>query len=185
MNKQEILDAMRNEYGAWLAALEQAPEERMTEPDAVGHWTIKDVVAHIASGHRWLAAQLDAAAHRQLPTAQDCFGQDAAPPPQYDIANNQDRNDWNYARHKDWPLEAVMEEAGFAYDWLERMIEALPDAAFEATYTIADYDNINHVRPATDDDTFRFPLWRLLYNATAEHYPDHVRDLQEWLARDA
>ncbi len=55
------------------------------------------------------------------------------------------------------------------------MIEELPDSAFGTIYTIADYDNINHVRPATDDDGFRFPLWSLLYNGTAEHYPDHVR----------
>ena len=184
MNKQEVLDAIRDGYGAWLAVMERVPDERMTEPDAVGYWTLKDVIAHIASGHRWLAAQLDAAAHRQLPTAQKCFGQDEAPPPAFNIASNQDRNDWNYARHKDWPLDAVLQEADFAYGWLVQEIEELPEAAFEATYTIAGYANINHVRPATDGDTFRFPLWRLLYNGTAEHYPAHVIDVREWLAQN-
>ena len=122
----------------------------MTEPDAVGNWTMKDVIAHIAADHRWLAAQLDAATHRQLPTARDCFGQDDAPPPGINIGHNQDRNDWNYARHRVWTLDAVLDEASFAYSWLLQMIEALPDAALGTIYTIADYDNINHVRPATD-----------------------------------
>lgn len=182
MNKHEILAAMRDGYAEWLAVLERVPEGRMTEPDAVGYWSVKDAIAHIASGHRWLAAQLDAAAHRLLPTSRECFGQDDAPPPELNIANNQHRNDWNYERHKTWSLDAVLQEADFAYGWLDRMIEELPEAAFEATYTIADYANINHVRPATVDDTFRFPLWRLLYNGTAEHYPAHIRDIEEWRA---
>jgi hypothetical protein len=184
MTKQEILDALRSGYAEWLAALDAVPNERMSEPDAVGTWTLKDVVAHIASGHRWLAAQLDAAAHRQLPTATACFGQDEAPPPEINIANNQQRNEWNYERYRNWPLEAVQQEAEFAFGWLVRMIEELPEPAFEANYTIADYDNINHVRPATDVDSFRFPLWRLLYNGTAEHYPAHVRDVRGWLGKD-
>jgi hypothetical protein len=185
MNGNEVVEAMQNGYAGWLAVLERAPEERMTENNAVGHWSVKDILAHIAAGHRWLAAQLDATAHRQMPTAQECFGQNEAPPCEYNIANHQDRNDWTYARHKDWPLAAVIEEADFAYTWLVRMIAVLPESAFDAAHTIAEYSNINRVRPATGDDTFRFPLWRLLYNGTAEHYPFHVKDIDDWLSRDA
>ncbi|MEZ4568961.1 MAG: maleylpyruvate isomerase N-terminal domain-containing protein [Thermomicrobiales bacterium] len=185
MNKQEILAAARDGYTEWLAVVKRVPEDKMTEPGAAGHWTVKDVIAHIASGHRWLAAQLEAAAHRQLPTAAECFGQDDPPPPDVSIADNQDRNDWNYQRYRDWSLDAVLQEARFTYDWLLQQIEALPDPAFDAIYTIAEYDNINHVRPAAEDDEFRFPLWRLLYNGTAEHYPAHIRDLNDWLDRES
>ncbi len=184
MTKEEILDAMRAGYSEWLAELESVPDGCMTEPNAVGTWTIKDVVAHIASEHRWLTAQLEAAAHRQLPAAMACYGQDTSPPLDVNIANNQERNEWNYARHRDWPLDNVLAEAEFAFNWLLRMIEELPETAFEAAYTTANYDNINHVRPAAPGDGFRFPLWRLLYNGTAEHYPAHVQDVRDWLNRD-
>ena len=181
MKKQGLLTAIGEGYSHWIDVLAGISPERMVEPNAVGDWSVKDVVAHIAADHRWLAAQIEAATKGRRPTANACFGQDDPPPPEYDIANNQDRNDWNVLRHRDWTLEAVTGEAGFAYGWLLEMIEELPESDLTATYTIASYDNINHVRPANDDDDFRFPLWSLISNYTIEHYPSHVRDVQNWL----
>ena len=181
MRKQQLLEAIATGYTGWTDVLARISPERMVEPDTIGDWSVKDVIAHIAADHRWLAAQLDADMQGRLPAASACFGQNDPPPPEYDIADNQDRNDWNVLRHRDWTLEAVTGEAGFAYGWLLETIEALPEAQLTVTYTIANYDNINHLRPATDDDDFRFPLWSLISNYTIEHYPSHVRDVQNWL----
>jgi hypothetical protein len=181
VSKQQVIEGMQDGYGAWLAALARVPLNRMTEPGAVGTWTLKDVIAHIASGHRWLAGQLEADARRELPTAPACLGQEIPPPPEVDMTDNQQRNEWYYEQYRAWPLEDVQREAVLAFDWLTRVIEALPESTFSAIYTIADYSNMGHVRRASDDDDFRFPLWSLIHNATWEHYPAHIRDLQAWL----
>lgn len=181
LSKQQVLDGMWEGYAAWLAALDGVPDERMTELNTLSEWSIKDVIAHIASGHRWLAGQLEADARGELPTALACLGQEQSPPPQIDMTDNQQRNDWYYDRYREWPLDAVQREADFAFDWATRVIEELRESTFSASYTIAAYANMGHVRPVTDDDDFRFPLWSLIHNATWEHYPAHIRDLETWL----
>ena len=184
MRKQQLLEAIATGYTDWTDVLARISPERMVEPNAIGDWSVKDIVAHIAADHRWLAAQIEAAIAGRLPTASACFDQNESPPPEYDIADNQDRNDWNVLRHRDWTLVEVTKEASFVYGWLLGTIGALPEADLTATYTIAGYDNINHLRPATEDDSFQFPLLGLISNYTIEHYPSHVRDVDSWLDRD-
>lgn len=180
MNKRQLLEQMQAGYAEWLALLDTIPPERISEPGAVGHWTVKDIIAHIAAEHRWLAAQLDAAAHRQRPPEQRPTGASERRQAETSIAHDQDRKEWNYERHKGWPLDAVIAEAGFAYESLVRMIEGLPEETLAATYTVARYGNINHIRPATCDDAVCFPLWRLLYDGTTADYQSHIEDIEHW-----
>lgn len=45
---QDLRQRIDQSWQALMAALDGIPEERMTEPGAVGRWSIKDVLGHIA-----------------------------------------------------------------------------------------------------------------------------------------
>jgi hypothetical protein len=44
----EIVDRIETTWRAWLAALERVDRARRTEPGVCGHWSVKDLMAHIA-----------------------------------------------------------------------------------------------------------------------------------------
>lgn len=48
MTRDEIIERIETSWAAWLAALDGIPEGIAAEPGAVGHFSIKDLVGHIA-----------------------------------------------------------------------------------------------------------------------------------------
>ena len=52
MTKRELLAGLQEENQQWEALLTQIGESRMEQPGVAGHWTIKDIVAHLTGWRR-------------------------------------------------------------------------------------------------------------------------------------
>lgn len=57
----EVLQRIDDSWRALLAALDDVPEERLQEPDAVGDWSIKHLYGHIAFWDKLISEKVAAA----------------------------------------------------------------------------------------------------------------------------
>jgi hypothetical protein len=110
-----VFDAARRENQDFLATI---PRERMTEPGATGHWTVKDVIAHTTGWRNRFIAQLEAIA----------AGQPEPPAPwPAELTEDDDVNAWIYEQHRDEPLDDVLAGWDSSFDRLRAAFVALPD----------------------------------------------------------
>ena len=56
MEKSEFLNGLQEEYHQWEALLSQFDPAYMDESGVTGHWSIKDIVAHLTGGVEQLPA---------------------------------------------------------------------------------------------------------------------------------
>jgi hypothetical protein len=71
LTRTDLLASMMAERGLWDELLDEVGEHRMDEPDAVGRWPVKLVVAHVMGWERWAAEQVRAAARGEPPTTRE------------------------------------------------------------------------------------------------------------------
>lgn len=161
LTKAELLERLRAGRERWEALLAQVPEERMTEPGATGVWSVKDVMAHVADGERWLAEQLPLAERGEAPSQAEIEQMTHE-----GWMDNETRNQKVYEAHRDDPLEQVRAEARESYGMLVAALEA------------------------TSEETLRRPHWwtgewTLAQGVPGEcfkHYAEHEVPIQAWLA---
>lgn len=175
--KAEILERNRLAIAAWEAALAELDDRDLVQAGAVGEWSVKDIVAHIASDDRWFAGQLEAAMRGELPTAASCYGDEAPPPPATDLSTQDGRNAWHHARFRDLPLAEVRQLAAGARARRDAALAALPESEFEALYAIVELGHVAHLRPAAEGEQGR-PLWRAIAGNAWHHYEDHTKDVR-------
>ena len=48
MSPAEMLDRIATAWREWLLAIEDLPDDRVDEPGVCGHWSVKDLVPHMA-----------------------------------------------------------------------------------------------------------------------------------------
>jgi hypothetical protein len=120
MTRDEALakfDEARREHRQFLASI---PRERMTEPGATGHWSVKDVIAHVTA---WRSRSLD-----RLEAA--VAGRPEPPPPwPSELQEDDPINAWFYEQHRNDPLDTVLAEWDTSFDRLRSAFVALPDEA--------------------------------------------------------
>ena len=174
----ELLGRVRAARAAWEAAVAEVPADRLTEPLAEGEWSTKDVIAHLTADSRWMAGQLRALMRGDLPTVEECYGHEHVPPPDVDLADQDQRNAWRHEtvdRHRS--LEEVQANAPRWADALEEAIAALPDSELDRPYTFAEHIHVAHVRPAREGEP-SWPLGQLISSYADEHYAAHTAELR-------
>src|SRR5512140_1451430 len=87
MTKAELLRDLDSEYKGFEQLLNDIGEDRMEQPGVAGHWSIKDIVAHISSWRERTVQRLESAA----------TGKPLPPKPWPDSLNEDDPiNAWFY-----------------------------------------------------------------------------------------
>jgi hypothetical protein len=119
VSKALLLDDLEKEYARFEALLAQVGDARMTEPGVTGHWSIKDVVAHLTGWRRRTAARLQAAARG---------GPEPAPPWPPHLQTDDEINAWIYEANRDRPLAEVLHDSRQVFDALVEAIRALPES---------------------------------------------------------
>lgn len=162
MTKTELAGLLRDEQRQWLALLDEIGPQRMEQPGVNGHWSMKDLVAHVTGWNRKLAADMQAA-QRGEP--------DPLPPWPPHLAAEDDINAWIYEHNRARPLQDVLEASQQAFQDIMAVVESLPD-------DIA----IEHLEPAYD------LLWvggkRFWPGEGFGHFHDeHEANVRVWLAR--
>lgn len=157
---------LKTRRAEWDALLTSVGEERMTQPGAAGHWSVKDIVCHVTAYERWLVEWLTAASQKTFP----------APSP-LDDANIERRNARVYELTHTMPLQDVMTDAHQNFEALLHIIKVLPDEYF------------NNPQSA---EWFMKPYWSKMntipdavINLSADHYNEHIPTIEAWIEKEA
>ncbi len=165
MKKSELLDWLKEEYRQWEAFLDQIGPTRMDQPGVVGHWSMKDFVAHLTDWQPRLIAHLQAAQR----------GEPEPPPPwPAHLQTDDEINAWIYEANRGRSVREVLDETHQVFQQLLAVIEGLPeDVRIESVHQRGrDYHRV-----WLGDK--RFPVGEFF-----DHFhDDHEPDIRAWLAR--
>jgi uncharacterized protein (TIGR03083 family) len=162
VNKQELIAYLNDERAKLEAVLAQVKPEQMTQPGVCGHWSVKDVVAHLAV---WTAREVTVVFQAER-------GQRISYGVPDDGANDwANVNDKDYQQQKNRPLERVLEDFRGSHKQLIKRLTAWQDekALFQAgkfagsTNSIADK----------------------MIGGVGEHDAEHREQITAWLAQQA
>lgn len=160
MNKSELIAGLQEEYRGWQALLDQIGPGNMVQPGVAGHWSIKDIVAHLTGWRKRTVARLQA--------AQRGDPEPSHPWPAH-LQTDDEINAWIYEANHKRPLREVLDESHQVFEQLLTAIEALPDEVFM---------DVQHHLPWWEGDSMSSDAF------FAHFHEEHEPDMRAWLARD-
>jgi hypothetical protein len=161
MNKSELLNWLQDEYRQWEVFLDQIGPARMEQPGVTGHWSIKDIVAHMVGWQPWLTARIQAA-QRGEPQP--------LPPWPANLQTDDEINAWIYEAYRGRSAQEVLDESRQVFQQFLAVVESLPDdIQIEPAYHIVQFGD---QRFSTSEFFDHF-------------HDDHESDIRAWLAREA
>lgn len=167
LTKSACLDQLNTTWAEWQSLLESIPDERKTEPGATGHWSVKDIIAHIAHFERWTYEWLEPALAGNPPPEDD--SEEAS-------MTIDEQNARIYERNRNRSLADIQAEAADVHARLVAAVARVPeevlpaDAAGYAPFLSSYYD------PGTT-------VWQAIDGNAGAHYRHHIDDVREWLGR--
>jgi uncharacterized damage-inducible protein DinB len=153
VNKQDILDELIEARQELMAAIEGLTPIQMLEPGAVGIWSIKDVLAHLAAWESEMVTALNQVQNGRVPG----------------IVDIDDIDEWNDEQHQASfyrPLDAVLEDLEGVHQMLLRMVEDFDEK------TLTDNRRFNWMEGE--------PLAYLLEENAYLHEREHAEDIGDW-----
>jgi len=159
MRKSELLNGLQGEYQQWEALLDQIGDARMNQGGVIGHWSIKDIVAHLTGWRRRTVARLHAA-QRSEP--------DPPPPWPAHLQTDDEINAWIYESNHGRSVREVLDESHQVFQQLLAAIEGLPDEVLM---------DVQHHLPWLEGNPFS-PA-----GIFAHFHDEHEQDMRAWLAR--
>ena len=157
MNKEQLVQSIRTEQIAWRALLTEVGDQRITLPNAVGAWSIKDMVAHVTFWEQRAVEWLIAAQNNHAPARH----------PWTDGLSEDEENAWIFDANKDRPLQDILEESRQAQEQLVRQIEAVSEEDLSNPKRF-EWLNGNSLADSIPGNSF-------------EHYREHSTAIREWL----
>ena len=165
MTKAQLLDELRHARTEWDTLMEAAVARHgydvLAKPDAVGTWSIRDLVAHLTSYDRWFVNAAEAQLRGEPPPA------DGTEWMAWD-----ERNAIHHQRTVHLTLDEVMYDSRQIYDRLLALVEQLSEE-----FLIEPQQPPGAPQP--------FVVWEQLRGNTYDHYRLHLRDVQAWLDHQA
>ena len=159
MEKSEFLNGLQEEYHQWEALLSQFDPAYMDESGVTGHWSIKDIVAHLTGWRRRTVARLQAAPR----------GEPEPPPPWPAHLHTDDEiNAWIYETNHGRSVPEVLEESHQVFQDLLTAIKGLPEHVLM---------NPQFYLPWLEGDPFT-PT-----GFFAHFYDEHEPQMRAWLVR--
>jgi hypothetical protein len=157
MTRAELLEQIRSRRAQLETVLVQFSPEHMLTPALPGHWSVKDVLAHLG----WWAQRIVNTYHT--------LRQGNIPDPHLEALGIDELNAQVFAEHEGRPLAEVRREERQAYQALLALAESAPEA-----------DLFDPNRFAWTEGQ---PFVEWVKGNTYEHYAEHLPDLQAWLSR--
>jgi len=157
VHKQEVLQAIREAREELQAAIAGLTSEQMRIPGAVGIWSVKDVLAHIAAWESELVTALNQAQNRRVPH----------------IIQIEDIHGWNeeqYHINARRPLEDILSDLEGVHRMLLRMVEEMNER------DLTDNRRFHWMEGE--------PLWYLIAENSYMHEREHSQDIRLWRQRE-
>ena len=125
MNKQTLLGNMQAGRETQEQLLTTLPEPYMKQPNVVGGWSIKDVIAHITVWEAWASNLVNAAIQGRQTTSSGVF---ATPiPPEVDALDIDGFNEWMVEQSRSKSLAELLAASRTAFENLVQTVEALSE----------------------------------------------------------
>ncbi len=159
IDKTSILKEMSTSYAALEEILTSLDKTQYFTEGVIPGWSIKDILAHIASWQHRLLRWLNAAARNEEP---DISGPNNVE--EMDALNAQ-----FYQENKHLPLDEVLIDFRITHQQILSIAQAIPEE-----------DLLN---PNRFSWTQGKPLWKSIAGDTYEHYQEHIEQIQEWLVK--
>ncbi|MCC6904228.1 MAG: DinB family protein [Anaerolineae bacterium] len=153
MSKQDIIQEVKEARASLLQALDGLSEEHMRRAGAVGIWSIKDVLAHLAACESELVTALNQASPRHAPAIVEIEDQDEWNDEQYHISVRR-------------PFNLVWDDFQQVHLILLQMLEDYPER------NLMD----NRRFPWMEGE----PLAYLVQELASWHEQDHAEDICAW-----
>jgi uncharacterized protein (TIGR03083 family) len=152
MDKGKLLEEIQNEYANFSALLASLSDEQMTTKGVNGEWSVKDNLAHLTAWQRYL-----------LDVVQRVREGATEPHPWVNMTEDEE-NEQIYQEHKDLPLAEVLAQFHSSYQQVLDTVRTMSDEEIELPL------------PS------KRPVWQLIAGNTYEHYQEHGKIIQDWLA---
>ena len=159
VNKTSILDEMSTSYAALEEILASLDKMQFFTERVIPGWSIKDMLAHIASWHHRLLKWLEAAVQNEEPAIS---GPDNVE--EMDALNAQ-----FYQENISRPLDEVLPDFRTTRQQIMDIVQAMPEEDLMSPHRFAWSQGK--------------PLWHLIAGDTFEHYEEHLAQIQEWLVQ--
>ena len=150
----QLMDAIQKTWTAWESLLKQVDRNQFTTPTTAGEWTLKDIIAHITWHEKEMVGLIKAHA---------LVGSELWNLP------TDDRNAAIYAEVRDQPLEQALAESAEIH---QQLLDALPSLS---NADLTDPTGFPNMPPD-------WQPWLVIAQNTYEHYQDHIKDIERWLA---
>lgn len=166
-NAVQLLNRIQRARTVWEEEIARYSEEQLTTLQDEGGWTAKDHIAHVAVWERGLAHLLRHEPRHKAMGLDEQTWRTAAHPDGYNAVIHR--------QHKDRPLEEVLLFSRHAHDEMLASLKALAYDDLFKTYTDYQPDE-----PGEDSGT---PIIAWILETYEEHYPEHLKFIQEILDR--
>jgi len=158
MNKTKLLETLKIKRAEWDAVLAEVPQAEMTEPGVAGHWSVKDIIAHMNYHEGWIADRMH-----------EALGGEVYMPVEMDMMEFDKRNELIYQQNRGRSVEDVLAESRAGFEKLMAAVQTHSEA-----FLIEPQQFEGSPQPVT--------VWKLLQGDVYEHYDDHIPSIKNWLA---
>ena len=148
-NKAELLADSRKEFDALEKFLETLPPDQLTEPGALGDWSVKDVLAHLYEWHQMVFCWYEAGLRGETP---------AVPAEGYKWSQLPALNQAIYERYRDRPLGDVLGDLRASHQRTVALIEELDEETLFAR-GLYPWMNKNHLAAYFTSNTGSHYRW--------------------------
>jgi len=159
INKSEFLRGLQEEYRNWQKLLDEIGVESMEQPNVAGHWSIKDIIAHLTGWRRRTVQRLQAAQR----------GEPEPPPPwPAHLQTDDEINAWIYEANHGRSVREILADSDQVFQQLLAAMEQLPENVLEDPQRYLPWLEGNPFSPA---------------GIFAHFHDEHEPDMRAWLAR--
>jgi hypothetical protein len=148
------------ERGAWRAVVAEVPRDRMDEPGAMGSWTFREAVSHLAAWRGRAITRLEAAARSEPRPAN---------PWPVDLDDDDPINDWFRRQDAGRSVDELLAVYDASFDRMAAAVAALPASANPVESDTPGYYRWNDATGPLESDFFG-------------HMPGHIENIEAWLA---
>jgi hypothetical protein len=151
---QQLIATIQNGWVTWVSIIKQIDSAKLALPGVAGHWSVKDIIAHVT----WYEREMIG-----LVKAHALVGSELWNLP------TDERNAAIYEEIRDQPLEQVLEQSAQVHQQLLELLPILSDA------DLTNPGNFPHMPPDWQPQD-------IIAQNTHEHYQQHIPDLEQWIA---
>lgn len=159
MKKTQLIQNIQAGRTALLGAMDGLPEDVLLRPFAVGVWSVKDVMAHLAV---W---------ESELITALAGLGTPGKVPHIVQIEDFDEYNDEQYRATVRRPLDLIQDDFAAVFKQLLKVVEALDEPLLNDTRRF----------PWMQGE----PIWTLIEENGYLHEQEHAQDILRWRAENS